>query len=1300
MKRLLIPFLLMMLVFASCKDDPKLGPLSPPIIDPPLFSCATGLSVSGFIPGAQIDIYADGVHIGGGVSDAPWGQSFTVTPELSTGQKITATQTFGGLVSGPSDTVVVIDPRKFYGGKLPKPVVDDPVYNCGGAIGVNNLAKGGLLKVYANGNEVGNVSNCGAGQWLHVTPTFSTGQKVTADEKLCSLVSDKAEERTVQAEPATLPKLIVGDVYEGGKYCVVEGITNGAKVKTFVGASILDESYYSGGSQVVRLDPIPAVGDLVQATQELCATISDPSDPSPVLPCSELPAPTLGPICPGDKKVKIAIGVVGAHVMVYRDGVLAADGGGNEIMLLQPAKSGETYYATQSIGTCTSPPSIPIAVGCDPVNPLVVNIPNGGRAVSIAVDPNNGDNVLVASETGGIFRSKDKGKHWTHVTGSTTFMYTDLTYLPFAPGIVVATAREDTRKISGGGIWRSLDNGTTWKHVKLITPSADCYKWITGFALSLDPIGKRVWAGTSCGLAYSDDAGYSWKFWGTVPGYNNQAPVYSIETPDDKRIVMVTDAGVEVSSDAGATFDTVMTGLPATWTRADHNQVAISPVDHDHIIFTTYYKKDTNFFNRRSVFRSMDFGQKWKEVEKEEIDGPNRPVFVRTSKALSGKANAYDIYWGNGSCDFKRAEAQAGTAGAISKFKGMSFDHCDPADIGFEADSTMPFLLLTDGGLHKTDDKGENWKATGAGPYGYNALQITEVTGQLHKEDGKADLYFGTQDNSLWASPDLGATWPHNVCCEGFYINVVREYLDPAKTKVTGVNCGACRNFMTPPIFDPYGGFSNPPRDTGNPRLLKPDFYIQATITFDTLGTRFDLTKNTGSSWDSCFGYPETAVGFSTIAGPAGNPTVFTPYNTGAVTPDNLPILNIKRITGITGGGSPVVSDITGFGGLGTFATMFAWYKPFGVDPADPNFLIVTDITDSLVKVTTDGGMNWKPDSLLTRLMTANGVYDFRWWVLGQMASVGFDPYCSDHILVGTQQTGVFVTYNRGESWGRIPGTENLPFVSSFFFPSRDKVILSTYGRSLWMFKSTCLKQAKSAKKSMQSTRPFIYQAGTIIPLENLSHPAMLPGLRFYLSLGGKITGYTLDGRTRRLSSVSLDKGAFKAYTWDGKIDKVPFQVTTGPGDGTWSGEEGLAEFLRSHEGLSVRGLIVDASGLKAVILNGSDIDQGMLPREPARRAYLRIANLSSLGRLAPPANILILRGTDFDPGAPIEALIDGKPIKASTQPVWDALGRFTWRLPISLAVGEHSVVVQQRTNNGKIVTAATFIIGLMDSGR
>ena len=43
------------------------------------------------------------------------------------------------------------------------------------------------------------------------------------------------------------------------------------------------------------------------------------------------------------------------------------------------------------------------------------DIANGGRANTIAVNPSNNDIIIVASESGGLFRSTNRGTTWHHV---------------------------------------------------------------------------------------------------------------------------------------------------------------------------------------------------------------------------------------------------------------------------------------------------------------------------------------------------------------------------------------------------------------------------------------------------------------------------------------------------------------------------------------------------------------------------------------------------------------------------------------------------------------------------------------------------------------------------------------------------------------------------------------------------------------------------------------------------------------------------------------------------------------------
>jgi hypothetical protein len=90
------------------------------------------------------------------------------------------------------------------------------------------------------------------------------------------------------------------------------------------------------------------------------------------------------------------------------------------------------------------------------VSPFQPSIPEGGRADTIAVHPLEDDIIFVASSTGGLFRSGDRGLHWKHVDSLPAYGNA-VAFLPADPDILIATARPDFHTANYGGIWRSLD---------------------------------------------------------------------------------------------------------------------------------------------------------------------------------------------------------------------------------------------------------------------------------------------------------------------------------------------------------------------------------------------------------------------------------------------------------------------------------------------------------------------------------------------------------------------------------------------------------------------------------------------------------------------------------------------------------------------------------------------------------------------------------------------------------------------------------------------------------------------------
>ncbi|MGB8193944.1 MAG: hypothetical protein WCF67_18570 [Chitinophagaceae bacterium] len=935
-----------------------------------------------------------------------------------------------------------------------------------------------------------------------------------------------------------------------------------------------------------------------------------------------------------------------------------------------------------------------------PLRTMQPNVVNGGRAVAVTRHPANNTNLIVASETGGIFRSTNGGVNWAHVSSSTTFNYTNVLYHPLDANIVLATASNDSKTTTGGGIWRSTNGGTSWSQVAITTPVGTCGATVSGYALSFEPTSNRFWAATSCGLASSSDGGASWTFLPTSSNYNNDK-TYAVLSPVSNNIKILTDAGVKVSVDGGANWTISTTGLPGYVIKGVHNQIAVSPKNHQHIFwaFNSYNFTESQW--HLSLYMSANNGTSWTSL----IDNPgiNRAPFVKTANALTGTSSQFDIYFSDGGCRFTRATFNNATTPSISgSWVDMTHDHCDGTDAAFSTDGKTPILYTSDGGIHTTTNSGGTWAMNGGGTKGYNALQITEVIGQKHSGDAKSDLYFGTQDNNIWSSPDGGATWPsaNSVCCEGFFLNIPRQALAAASTKLTGVNCGPCGNFISGPLFSGYSGFPNPPNDAGNPRLLDPGNYVHNTALTGLTASIFNFTSNNGGAWVPKYAFPEALRDLSKVSGTGAATNVFIAVRRSGSTPDGNEMLGIKRITGVLDVGTPVVSDITGFGSLGTFPTMFAWYKPFGVNMRDPNHIIVPDIIDNVVKVSRDGGASWTPDASLTNLVTQAGVFKFSSSGFTQISNISFDPDNIGHILVGTIQAGIFRSCDGGATWGKIPNSELVPYVSSFYFTGNSKAVASSYGRGLWNLDlDACrLRIRIPPVREYLGEGPWIRYQGVWIRLKDLGNPDVCPRCGVFFIRDGHIRTYSTAGNMNEVDRVVISGGQFIGMDMNGKSLPVPFKAEMGANTmAEFKGDDQLNEALAA--GFEVKGIYLEGNIFKGLIVAKKDLSAQDLPVQGPPRPALRGDLVYKGNDLKKGVQGIRILGANFNKAQPLEIMIDGRPVQGVKEQ-YDERGVFVLQIDQPFTIGGHTILITQRTPNGVIKEAYTFNVPTHDEKR
>src|ERR1051326_8455237 len=678
------------------------------------------------------------------------------------------------------------------------------------------------------------------------------------------------------------------------------------------------------------------------------------------------------------------------------------------------------------------------------------DVPNGGRASTISVNPANNDVILVASESGGLFRSINRGATWRHVDALPEYSTNAVAFVPADPNTIIATTGEDFRSANGGGIWRTTDGGSNWTQMPSAPTPAGAGR-LSAYEISIAPDSGNIYVATEYGVSYSADRGATWTHVDPFGGGDHR--VFSVLAQDGGRVLAAGPAGIRRSTDGGATW------LPSSTGTGGANIGDIHALGGSPFSSNTAYVVNSD----TELYFTEDHGDHWTQIAAAPGGGGGCGgiTFVKTigfTRRIPRPPRirrTITLYEGNrGGVARMTAPQIIGTSrfNYGGAWTNLNVDHGDTRDLAFTSTRT-PLLLATDGGLHKTVDGGANWTFTGGGHNGYNALQITEVKGQWITDGARHDLYFGTQDNNLWASTDDGATGINPFCCEGFFIQRRHRVPTVAHGKITFVSCSGCGDFIANPGFTGIGGWPDataPP--AANPKIVRQSWHVQGVETTGAFTKGFATTANLGGTWSQYALLPEDRRDLPKLSDPGLLPVLYQAIRTGYDGARNFQINYLARITKrwLTPGARVSYPLMNNFGGLGINPTMFAWYQVYGVDPGNTRHLIAPDVVNEKMMETWDAGDNWSEIPNLTSQVTDGGTFLFRRWIFPSASAVSFSPDDPRYVAVGTWQNGIFISSDRGATWTKVPGSEAATYITSIEWKSATDAIVSSYGRGLW----------------------------------------------------------------------------------------------------------------------------------------------------------------------------------------------------------------------------------------------------------
>lgn len=927
------------------------------------------------------------------------------------------------------------------------------------------------------------------------------------------------------------------------------------------------------------------------------------------------------------------------------------------------------------------------------------NIQQGGRTLSLSTNPQNNNLIIAAAETGGLFITDDGGLSWKHLDNFPEYQMSDVKYAPSNPSVIIATCDSDTRTVNGGGIWRSSDGGATWYK----PPTAEAPlsirhpERLSAYGISFEPNGNNVYVGTTYGVAFSTNLGETWVYQvpdSTLPinSDKTQDRVFSILARGNGKVNALGTGGVFYTTDGGTGWHRCSSPGGTDWIIVIHG-LAMSPLNANQVFVTLADYK---------LLFSTDGGQNWRNIPLTDTLN-NRPPFIKTARSITGNPNQFDLYFGNGRSLYRKTCTDSTPAPSLwNPWQTLSVDHKDPSDIAFDTSSTNPILLATDGGVHKTTDHGAEWTLTGGGVKGFNALQIYELTGQVVQiPTNHTDLYFGTQDNDVWASSDRGSTWPNHECCEGYWIRTDKYRNDETHSKVTGVLCWECYNFVSNPHLVNVVPWPNAPGATaGPPSIISEGKYVQFTgLTFWSENVA-SYTDNFGGSWTPKIIIPQSLNAAPQIVTPGGASVIYQSIRRAGLTPTGEPRYGLARIDSIDSP-SPTVrdADVSGFGSLGVFPA-WIWCTVVGVDPESPDHVIIADIQDDQMKVTTDGGLTWSPDSNLTTAVTDSGRFRFREGLYSEAHAIAFNPFHSNDILVGTGQNGVIRSTDAGHNWIKIPQTEQITNISSFFFENATQVYVSTYGRGLWRLNLT--EAPHPGGPPILRETPILIRdprSGAAVPLHDLGNPDVCPACIFVIVSGGEMMDIEFSGSM--VKRILIDKGEVVFVDKEKNRLLSNIEVSRSEKKGDFGNQEILQKIARSGE--HIRGLLLGENAIRGIIVSDGDVSSLLVQRGAARlkdetKPYMKLIFPSAmLGQNnIEPGDTLTLVGKGYgQAGKAFKLSVGGKVLDEIIRT--DEKGSFEVQTPINLPPGIYKVVLRS-AEDGTIVSVDYINVVVRDT--
>ncbi|MFA6597617.1 MAG: glycosyl hydrolase [Ignavibacteriaceae bacterium] len=407
---------------------------------------------------------------------------------------------------------------------------------------------------------------------------------------------------------------------------------------------------------------------------------------------------------------------------------------------------------------------------------------NSGRIADFAVNPANTSEYCVATASGNLWKTTNDGTTWSAIADTLPYSLGVVKLDPNNANVVWVGSGENNHQRAlgyGMGVYKSTDGGQSWAFMGLKDS-----RQVGGIVI--DPRNSNVvyvaaegsvWApGGERGLYKTTDAGKTWNKVLNISentGVNNIAfdprnPDVLYATSEQRRRHIFTKIGggpetaVYKSTDAGATWEKIMKGLPSV--DLGGTGLAVSPVNPDIIYLSLEAAEKSSGF-----FRSTNRGATWEKMSDTYGSGQYFNEIYCDPKDAD-KVYLMDTY-------SKVTE----DGGKTWKLVGNNARHVDDHALWVDTNDTKHFMIGGDGGIYESFDNGANWIFKSNLPI----TQFYHVS--LDNSLPFYNVFGGTQDNQSMGGPSrtisedgiINSDWIMTVGGDGFW-----QAIDPTDPNI------------------------------------------------------------------------------------------------------------------------------------------------------------------------------------------------------------------------------------------------------------------------------------------------------------------------------------------------------------------------------------------------------------------------------------------------------------------------------------------------------------------------------------